>query len=115
MKDIQLKDLNLHDTVLRYEIDGIPIWKSFMEYPLYRLFGDPIAYIYAESRDGYPPKKRPKTEYYYLFHLVIETKRYELVGKGTDFQELNQKGDELQAAFREKYVGKREDYSELNN
>ena len=100
MRNIELSSLNIGDIVSRYHLKGIDVWKSYMEYPLNRLYGDPVAYIYCE-RTSYPRKENEEP-----FHLILETKKYEFVAKGTDFLEIRKKGDELQNAFREKYVGK---------
>ena len=115
MRNIELSSLNIGDIVSHYHLRGTLVWKSYMEYPLNRLYGDPIAYIYSDKVDTYPPETREKAKFYYLFHLILETKKYELVAKGADFRELNKTGDELQEAFREKYVVKRDDFSEWNN
>ena len=105
MRNIELSSLNIGDIVSRYHLNGIGVWKSYMEYPLNRLYGDPVAYIFCE-RVTYPRKEGEEPDMNYLFHLILETKKYEFVAKGTDFLEIRKKGDELQNAFREKYVGK---------
>ncbi len=114
MRNIELSSLNLGDIVSRYHLKGIDVWKSYMEYPLHRLYADPVAYIYCE-RVTYPRKEGQEPDMNYLFHLVFETQKYELVAKGTDFLELRKKGDEWQEAFREKHFGKRDDFSKWNS
>ena len=106
MRNIELSSLNIGDIASRYHLKGVGFWKSYMEYPLHRLYADPVAYIYCEDAK-YPRNEGEEPEMNYLFFLVFETGKYELVAKGTDYWELSKKGDEWQEAFREKHFGKR--------
>jgi hypothetical protein len=97
MDFIKLKDLNLHDVVDRNYLSANLVWKSYLELPTGFIHGIPVLYIYSE-RD-YPRTEPKTTQYYYLFQLVRETRKYELMMKGENLDETIKKGNELQKAF----------------
>jgi hypothetical protein len=100
MDFIELKDLNLHDTVQRDSIIGTLIWKSQLELPAGFIHGIPVLYIYSDRDNSYPRIEPRPTSYYYLLQFVKETREYELMMKGAIYEEVVKKGRELQDAYR---------------
>jgi hypothetical protein len=103
MDFIELKDLNLYDVVNYHSIVATLIWKSRLELSAGFLSDIPVLYIYSDRRHSYPRQEPQSTEYYYLFRIVQETRKYELRMKGAIYEEVVEKGRELENAFRIQY------------
>ena len=110
--DIKIKNLKLHDKVSFFDIRADQIWKSHLEYPSGLWSGTPVLYIYSNKYKSYlKPEEIDKN--YYLFQIFKEngeSNLYELMMKGENCDELIEKGNELQDAYRIKHFESNKDF-----